>query len=130
MGQNDPESSFEDLDARLKSARQRMEPSSRSSADAKPLGVAMRISVELVAGLVVGGAIGYFLDRWLGTLPWLTIVFFFIGAAAGIRNVMRAAEEMNRQAEWDEQDGGQKPAGQDETKTSRTQDGPEQEGRE
>ena len=128
MGQNDPDSSFEDLDARLKSARQRMEPRSRGSADTKPLGVAMRVSVELVAGLVVGGAIGYFLDRWLGTLPWLTIVFFFIGAAAGIRNVMRAAEEMNRQAEWDEQDGDQGSTGQDETTTNRTHDGPAQEG--
>lgn len=107
MGQDDPKSSFEDLDARLKSARQRSEPRSSRPSDTKPLGIAMRISVELVAGLFVGGAMGYLLDRWLGTLPWLTIVFFFIGAAAGIRNVMRAAEEINRQAEEQDKGGGQ-----------------------
>jgi ATP synthase protein I len=67
--------------------------------------MAMRISVELAAGLVVGGGIGYFLDRWLGTGPWLLIVFFFFGAAAGIRNVMRTAEQLNRQQEQDEETG-------------------------
>lgn len=108
MGQDDPNSSFEDLDARLKSARQRSEPRSRRPSETKPLGVALRVSVELVAGLVVGGGMGYLLDRWLGTLPWFTIVFFFIGAAAGIRNVMRAAEEINRQVEEQDEGGGQK----------------------
>lgn len=71
--------------------------------------MAMRISVELAAGLVVGGGIGYVLDRWLETGPWLMIVFFFIGAAAGIRNVMRAAQEMNRQAQDEETDSGREP---------------------
>jgi len=33
---------------------------------------------------------GWLLDRWLGTKPWLMIVFFFLGAAAGIMNVYRA----------------------------------------
>ena len=111
MGQDDPKSSFEDLDARLKSARHRQTPRSPRSREAKPLGVAMRISVELAAGLVVGGGIGYFLDRWLGTGPWLMIVFFFFGAAAGIRNVMRAAEQLSRQQEQDDETGsGQGPS--------------------
>lgn len=55
------------------------------------LGMAMRIGVELVAGVGVGAGIGYFLDRWLGTGPWLLILFFFLGAAGGIMNVYRAA---------------------------------------
>ena len=34
---------------------------------------------------------GFVLDRWLGTSPWLTLVFFMLGAAAGMRNVIRVA---------------------------------------
>lgn len=103
MGQDD-QPSFKDLDARLKQARKAREPRP-ARREARPLGVAFRLSVEMVVGLVVGGVIGYFLDRWLGTSPWLLLVFFFLGAAAGIRNVMRAAEEISRQAEAEEEDG-------------------------
>ncbi|MYK15414.1 MAG: AtpZ/AtpI family protein, partial [Rhodospirillaceae bacterium] len=55
----------------------------------KGIGLALRIRTELVAGLAVGVAIGLGLDWWLGTKPWLMIVFFFLGAAAGIVNVYR-----------------------------------------
>jgi ATP synthase protein I len=47
-------------------------------------------------GLVVGGGIGWLLDRWLGTSPLLLILFFLVGAAAGMYNVVRAAREINR----------------------------------
>jgi ATP synthase protein I len=50
----------------------------------------MRVATELVAGLVVGVVIGLLLDRWLGTKPWLLVVFFLLGAAAGLLNVYRA----------------------------------------
>lgn len=49
----------------------------------------MRIGVEIVAALIVGVAIGYFLDRWLGTKPWFLLLFFVLGAAAGFMNVFR-----------------------------------------
>ena len=55
------------------------------------MGLAFRVGVELVAGVAVGAAIGYGLDHWLGTGPWLMIVFFFLGAAGGMMNVFRAA---------------------------------------
>jgi ATP synthase protein I len=56
------------------------------------MGRALRISTELIGGIVVGGAIGWALDRWLGNeKPWFFIVFFMLGAAAGILNVVRAA---------------------------------------
>lgn len=62
--------------------------------DAPPvnnLGVAMRVGSELFAGVLVGGVMGYFLDRWLDTSPWLFIIFFFVGAGAGLRNIARRA---------------------------------------
>ena len=54
----------------------------------------MRIGVELVAALVVAMGAGWLLDRWLGTRPWLMIVFFFLGSAAGIMNVYRAVNSL------------------------------------
>lgn len=41
--------------------------------------------------VVGGGAVGFLLDRALGTLPWLSLLFLGFGVAAGIRNVVRAA---------------------------------------
>ncbi|MFZ3358652.1 MAG: AtpZ/AtpI family protein, partial [Xanthobacteraceae bacterium] len=50
-----------------------------------------RLSSELVAGVVVGAGIGWFIDRWLGVSPWGLIVFLLLGFAAGVLNVMRSA---------------------------------------
>jgi ATP synthase protein I len=55
------------------------------------LGVAMRIGIELVVSVFVGTGIGWGLDQWLGTKPWLMVVFFMLGTAAGFFNVIRMA---------------------------------------
>lgn len=92
-----PPSSLDDLDARLKKARGAQDEQVRRSEMLSPnlpgsaMGLAFRVGVELVAGVAVGAGIGYALDRWLGTGPWLMIVFFFLGAGAGMMNVFRAA---------------------------------------
>ena len=52
-------------------------------------GIGFRAGIEVVSALAVGVAIGLGLDRWLGTFPWLFLVFFLAGAAAGIMNVYR-----------------------------------------
>ena len=51
----------------------------------------MRIGVELVAALIVGVGLGYLLDNWLGTMPLMSLLGFFFGAAAGFLNVYRVA---------------------------------------
>tara|TARA_B100001939_G_scaffold347241_1_gene368230 strand:- start:8141 stop:8479 length:339 start_codon:yes stop_codon:yes gene_type:complete len=101
----DKERSFEDFSARLQAARQAQKD--KSSGKPKPMsayGAAIRLVADLVAGIVMGALIGLFLDDWLGTRPWLMIVFLFLGIGAGIRNVLRTAEQMNRPGSDDEED--------------------------
>jgi ATP synthase protein I len=60
----------------------------------KAMGQAIRLGTELVAGVAIGGGIGWALDRLFGTAPFGMVVFLFLGAAAGIMNVMRTAKSM------------------------------------
>ena len=58
------------------------------------IGVAFKLSTEMVAAVVVGTIIGFILDNWFGTKPWLILIFFFVGVVAGIFNVIRSAKNM------------------------------------
>ena len=87
---------LKDLDERLRRARTEGEAPAKagsavSQASMSGFGLAFRIGTELVAALVVGVGLGLVLDHWLGTAPWLLVVFFFLGAGAGILNVYRVA---------------------------------------
>jgi ATP synthase protein I len=66
-------------------------PGQRPVSDPSAIARGFRLSTELVAGVLVGAAIGWLLDRWLGISPWGMIVFLLLGFAAGVLNVMRAA---------------------------------------
>ena len=61
------------------------------------MGSAFKLGTELVAAVVVGTIIGSILDSWFDTKPWLIIIFFFLGTAAGILNVIRAANRMQKE---------------------------------
>lgn len=63
------------------------------------MALGFRLSSELVAGVLVGGAIGWALDYWLGISPWGLIVFLLLGFAAGVLNVMRSAGVIAKQSE-------------------------------
>ena len=60
-------------------------------------GEAFKLSTELVAAVAVGTIIGFILDGWFDTKPWLIIIFFFLGTAAGILNVIRTANRMQKE---------------------------------
>jgi ATP synthase protein I len=88
------------LGAELKEAqgRQGLGPGLPPQRPGPALGQALRLGMELVAGVAVGGFIGWALDRWLGTAPFLMVVFLALGATAGIMNVVRTAKRMQADA--------------------------------
>ena len=59
-------------------------------------GEAFKLSTELVAAVVVGTIIGFILDNWFGTKPWLILIFFLVGVIAGIMNVVKSAKRMQK----------------------------------
>ena len=61
------------------------------------IGSAFKMSTELISAVAVGTIIGFILDSWFDTKPWLIIIFFFLGAAAGMLNVIRAANRMQKE---------------------------------
>jgi ATP synthase protein I len=73
--------------------RRSVEPgaASRSTADVSAFARGMRMSAELVGGVVIGFIFGWLIDRWLGTSPLGMIVFLLLGFAGGVLNVMRSA---------------------------------------
>jgi ATP synthase protein I len=75
-------------------ARHAPPPDPEVAGRGRAMGQALRLATELVAGVVVGGFIGWALDRWLETKPFLMVVFLLLGAAAGILNVIRTAKAM------------------------------------
>ena len=89
-------SDLEDLKTRLKIAKSKLQKDKTQNADKKGifLGNAFKLGTELVAAVIVGTIIGFILDNWFGTKPILIIVFFLLGAAAGITNVIKAARKM------------------------------------
>ena len=83
----------DDLKVRLKIAKKKInpekDPTSRSN-----LGQAFKMSTELVSAVLVGTIIGFILDTWFDTKPWLIIIFFFVGVIAGIMNVIKSAKRL------------------------------------
>jgi ATP synthase protein I len=91
---------LDDLGEKLAEAEGRHRPASgpQPQGHGAALGQALRLGVELVAGVAVGGFIGWALDRFFGTAPLLMVVFLGIGATAGILNVVRTAKRMQADA--------------------------------
>tara|TARA_B100000886_G_scaffold208354_1_gene144149 strand:- start:690 stop:974 length:285 start_codon:yes stop_codon:yes gene_type:complete len=89
----------EDFKTRLKIAKSKIKRQLDNVEGKKGsfMGNAFKLGTELVAAVVVGTIIGFILDSWFDTKPWLIIIFFFLGAAAGMLNVIRAANRMQKE---------------------------------
>ena len=88
-----------DFKTRLRIAKKKILKKNTNENDKKGLfmGSAFRLGTELVAAVVVGTIIGFILDNWFDTKPWFIITFFFIGVIAGILNVVRVANNMQKE---------------------------------
>ena len=83
----------ERLKDRLKNARKKLKVE-KENPQTSNIGQAFKLSTELVAAVLVGTIIGFILDNWFDTKPWLIIIFFFVGVIAGILNVIRSAKRL------------------------------------
>jgi ATP synthase protein I len=71
----------------------------------KSLGFLSGVGISMVAATFIGLAMGYYLDKWLGTSPWLTLIFLGFGIVSGFRNVYILTErELKRQQQENEKE--------------------------
>ena len=89
----------EDFKTRLEIAKTKIKKQLQSDSEKKGafMGNAFKLGTELVAAVAVGTIIGFILDSWFDTKPWLIIIFFSLGAAAGMLNVIKAANRMQKE---------------------------------
>ena len=89
---------IDEITTRLKIAKNKIKNpwKKNNNKNSSYLGMAFKISTELVAAVLVGSIIGFILDGWFDTKPLLIIIFFFIGVSAGILNVIKSAKAMQK----------------------------------
>lgn len=86
------------LDERLRALKKEVRSEEAGDDDGKAgrgasgMGVGGQIAADFIAGIVVGAMIGYGLDWWFGTTPWLLVSLMLLGFAAGVRSAYRAAK--------------------------------------
>ena len=96
----------EEMDAKLKAARvanpkprpEGANSGAGSGMSQRQTGVAYRVMVDMIAGLLVGGFLGYGLDRWMGWAPYSLVVGLLLGFAAGVNNAWRAIRAYSEEA--------------------------------
>ena len=89
----------EDFKTRLKIAKTKIKKQAQLDSEKRGalMGSAFKLGTELGSAVAVGTIIGFILDSWFDTKPWLIIIFFFLGTAAGILNVIRTANRMQKE---------------------------------
>jgi len=89
---------IKEISARLRIAKNKAHGTDQENknANTRYLGSAFKISTEFVAAVAVSSTIGFILDNLFDTKPWLIILFFVIGAIAGMLNIIRTAKRMQK----------------------------------
>ena len=86
------------LDERIKKLKAAHTPKDHMEEHYSQANLAWRMVIELVAGLGIGFGIGYGLDVLFGTLPIFLVLFVFAGLAAGVKTMLRSAEEIQKRS--------------------------------
>ncbi|MCE3233503.1 MAG: hypothetical protein K0R98_1760 [Rickettsiaceae bacterium] len=92
MKDDDKLPSLQELDKSIKEAKKRASGDDRQENSGAG---AMRTSIDLLSGVVVGSVAGYYLDKWLNTLPLFFIICFFLGVAGSALNIYRTVKKDN-----------------------------------
>ena len=93
-----PDARLESLDERLDRMQQAEAKRTRKRQPDASYQAGQLILSQLVGCPLGGGIVGWLLDRWLGTRPWLMLVMLFLGFAVGVWNVIRISNESSRKA--------------------------------
>ena len=97
MGEESDDERLRRLGEQISRIKGSVDPARTTQSDAQSQSqAAWRMVSELVAGLLVGFGIGYGLDALFGTRPWLMLLFATLGFVAGVRALMRTAQDMQR----------------------------------
>ena len=88
---------IKELDSKIKDMSEKTRKVESESSSNSSLGMAMKLSSEMVAAVFVASLIGYYLDKWLETEPFFLIFLFFLGAVTGILNVVRTSKMINKE---------------------------------
>ena len=94
MNDDDQKQRMAQLEEKLAAARKAQEPKPRADEHYSMANMAWRMVIELVAGLAIGFGIGYGLDLLFGTLPIFMVLFVLLGLAAGVKTMLRSAQEI------------------------------------
>ena len=97
MSDPDPKRQMAELEERIAAARKAQAPKPRGDEHYAAANLAWRMVIELVAGLGIGFGIGYGLDSLFGTIPILLVLFTLLGLAAGVKTMLRSAQEIQEQ---------------------------------
>ncbi len=75
----------------------------------KALGFLSSVGISMVASTFIGLAMGYYLDKWLDTAPWMTLIFLGLGIVSGFRNIYILTDRELKRQQRDNQENGDKP---------------------
>ena len=90
---------LEKFKTRLEIAKKKLKKHSNNlnnNENGSNMGSAFKLGSELISAVAVGTIIGFILDSWFDTKPWLIILFFFLGSVAGIMNIIKVATRMQK----------------------------------
>ncbi len=111
MDPDDQQQKLAQLEQKIASAKKAQEPAPRVDEHYSQAHLAWRMVIELVAGLGIGFGIGYGLDSLFGTLPVFLVLFVFLGLAAGVKTMLRSAQEIQEKKMAETAEKNERPKG-------------------